>query len=91
MIAHYNIMNRKQERLLKAIFTNPVSTSLNWMDIEALLVAVGCTVMEGNGSRVKFVCRKQVLAVHRPHPHKEAKAYQVRAVRDFLTNLGVTP
>ncbi|MFT8439832.1 type II toxin-antitoxin system HicA family toxin [Acetobacter fabarum] len=84
-------MNRKQERLLKAIFTNPVSASLNWADIEGLLIAVGCDVLEGSGSRVKFVCRKQVLAVHRPHPRKEAKAYQVRAVREFLENLGVKP
>ena len=28
---------------------------------------------------------------HRPHPEKEAKAYQVRDARDFLTTAGVTP
>jgi len=28
---------------------------------------------------------------HRPHPGKEALRYQVRAVRDFLKLLGVTP
>lgn len=84
-------MNRKQKNLLKAIFTNPASTSLAWVDIEKLLVSIGCQVTEGNGSRVKFVLDQDVLAVHRPHPRKEAKPYQVRAVREFLERKGVTP
>ncbi|MFW7268823.1 type II toxin-antitoxin system HicA family toxin [Gluconacetobacter sp. Hr-1-5] len=84
-------MNRKQRRTLEAILTNPVSATLIWSDIEALLVAIGCDVIEGNGSRVKFVSNKLVAAFHRPHPRKEAKEYQVRAVREFLTKLGVKP
>lgn len=84
-------MKRKHLTLLGTIFANPVSQTINWQDIEGLLVALGCQVMEGNGSRVKFVFQKQVLAVHRPHPRKEAKAYQVRAVREFLEKIGVTP
>jgi hypothetical protein len=30
-------------------------------------------------------------AFHRPHPAKEAKRYQVREVRNFLTRIGVRP
>ncbi|WP_338111273.1 type II toxin-antitoxin system HicA family toxin [Novacetimonas pomaceti] len=48
-------------------------------------------MVEGNGSRVKFISKGQILAVHRPPPRKEAKKYQVRAVREFLTNLGIKP
>ena len=28
---------------------------------------------------------------HRPHPNKEAKPYQVRAVREFLQQLEIEP
>ncbi|GBQ07276.1 type II toxin-antitoxin system HicA family toxin [Saccharibacter floricola] len=84
-------MKRKHKALLNAIFTNPVSATLAWADIEALLISLGCRVMEGSGSRVKFILGQQVLAVHRPHPSKEAKPYQVRAVREFLKQNGATP
>ena len=84
-------MNSKQRKTLGAIFTDPVSGTLAWADIEGLLVAVGARVIEGNGSRVRFVCRDEVESFHRPHPAKEAKRYQVRAARDFLERIGVTP
>lgn len=84
-------MNAKQTRTLKAIFTDPVSGSIEWSAIERLLIAVGCDVVEGNGSRVRFVKEQMIESFHRPHPAKEAKHYQVRAARAYLTRLGVTP
>jgi len=45
-------MNSKQKKILKSIFTNPVSSSISWKDIENLLIAVGCDISEGRGSRV---------------------------------------
>ena len=84
-------MNSKQRKTLGAIFTDPVSGTLAWADIEGLLVAAGARVIEGNGSRVRFVCRDEVESFHLPHPAKEAKRYQVRAARDFLERIGVTP
>jgi hypothetical protein len=76
---------------LRAVFKEPVSASLAWADIEGLLIAVGCEVVEGAGSRVRFNKDGEVEAFHRPHPAKEAKRYQVRAARDYLIRLGVKP
>lgn len=76
---------------MNAVFANPVSATIVWSEIESLLVAVGCEVVEGAGSKVRFECRSIVATFHRPHPHKEAKRYQVRDARDFLTKLGVRP
>jgi hypothetical protein len=73
------------------IFTDPMTRSLEWRRIEALLVAVGCRVIEGNGSRVRFEKDGIIGTFHRPHPAKEAKPYQVRDARQFLENLGVKP
>lgn len=44
-------MNSKHRKTLAAIFKEPVSATIDWADIEGLLVAVGCTVIEVNGSR----------------------------------------
>jgi hypothetical protein len=84
-------VNSKHRRTLVAIFTDPVPASIEWSAIVSLLVAVGCEVIEGSGSRVRFVGRGLVATFHRPHPIKEAKRYQVRDARDFLIQLGVRP
>ncbi|MDI6838594.1 MAG: type II toxin-antitoxin system HicA family toxin [Rhizobiaceae bacterium] len=74
-----------------AIFREPVSGSIVWSDVESLLIAIGCTVVEGNGSRVRFEKDGLLAIFHRPHPEKEAKRYQVRDARRFLEMLGIVP
>lgn len=84
-------MNATHRKTLSAIFTDPVPASVEWRRIEALLVALGCRVIEGNGSRVRFEKEGQLATFHRPHPAKEARPYQVRDARRFLENIGVKP
>jgi len=84
-------MNSKQRRTLATVFAEPTSASIDWADIESLLLAVGCRLVEGRGSRVRFVYGQLVASFHRPHPEKEAKRYQVRDARAFLTRIGVGP
>jgi hypothetical protein len=84
-------MNSKQKRTLITIYTDPVSASLAWKDIESLLVSIGAEVIEGNGSRVRFHKNGVIASFHRPHPKKEAKPYQVKDARSFLKQLGVEP
>jgi HicA toxin of bacterial toxin-antitoxin, len=83
-------MNSKQRKTLDAIFKEPTSGNVAWADIESLLLAIGCRLIEGNGSRVRFEREGEVETFHRPHPAKEAKRYQVRAARDYLIRLGVS-
>lgn len=84
-------MNSKQRKTLAAVFAEPTSGTVEWAAIESLLVAIGCEVIEGSGSRVRFVFDGMVAAFHRPHPAKEAKLYQVRDAREFLLRIGVQP
>jgi len=84
-------MNAAHRKTLEAVFTDPVSRSLEWRRIEALLIAVGCQAIEGSGSRIRFEKDGQIATFHRPHPANEAKPYQVRDARLFLENLGVKP
>lgn len=78
-------------RTLGALFRDPVSATVAWADIESLLIAAGCDVVEGHGSRVRFLGKGVVASFHRPHPAKEAKRYQVRDAREFLAKIGVEP
>lgn len=91
MLSLYDSMNSRQRRTLEAIFADPVSGTIAWAAIEAVLAAAGCEVIEGNGSRVRFVKDGLIAFFHRPHPEKEAKRYQVRDAREFLTKLGIEP
>ncbi len=84
-------MNRKNRKVLAAVFTDPVSGTIEWAAIEGLLLAAGARLIEGRGSRVRFEKDGEVATFHRPHPAKEAKRYQVREARDFLSRIGVRP
>jgi len=56
-----------------------------------MLIALGCAVIQREGSRVDFVYDKATLHLHEPHPGKEIKPYQVKEVRNFLVRIGVKP
>ncbi|MCP4424001.1 MAG: type II toxin-antitoxin system HicA family toxin [Chloroflexi bacterium] len=84
-------MNTKQRKTLSAIFANPINGNIEWRRIEFLLVAIGCELIEGSGSRVTFILNDQRVDLHRPHPRKEALRYRVKDVREFLKRAGITP
>jgi len=84
-------VNRQHEKTLAAIFANPVSGSIKWRDVEALLVACGAEISEGSGSRVRFTIAGQTLFLHRPHPSPDTKRWAIRSIREFLTNVGIVP
>lgn len=84
-------MNSKQRRTLRMVFADPVSGTIAWSDIESLIKAAGARVIEGDGSRVRFERDGLIASFHRPHPAKEAKRYQVRDAREYLTKIGVSP
>lgn len=84
-------MSSKHAKTLHTLFSKPTPATLEWAKLEALLVALGCRLIEGRGSRVRFEYNGIITAFHRPHPAREAKPYQVEQARDFLTAIGVKP
>ena len=82
-------MKAKHRRTLQAIFSTPTSGAIVFSDIEALVRALGGDVRQGEGSRIVFElkgCRKYL---HRPHPGKEARKYQVEELREWFDKLEV--
>ena len=84
-------MNNAHRKTLAAVFAEPVNGALEWRRIEALLLAVGCAVIEGSGSSVTFEKDGLKVRFHRPHPGKEALRYRVRDARSFLQAIGIHP
>ena len=84
-------MNSKQQKILKSLFENPIKKTIKWVDVEKLIIAVGGKIEQGNGSRVRITIDDQSLNIHTPHPAKELKPYQVRAIQQLLIDRGIQP
>ena len=84
-------MNNRHRKTLVALLADPVNGNLDWSKIEALLLALGCRLIEGPGSAVTFEHSGYRANFHRPHPAKEALRYRIKAVREFLEKIGVEP
>jgi hypothetical protein len=84
-------VNRKQRRTLEAIYTHPTPATIFWSDIVSLFLAVGATVTQGRGSRVRVTLNGVRAVFHEPHPEKESPKGMVEAVRVFLETAGIEP
>jgi hypothetical protein len=82
-------MNKKQRNTYSALFAEPIRRNILWNDVVSLILALDGQVLQGDGSRVRFDLNGVSLNIHSPHPQKELKRYQVKAVREFLLNAGV--
>jgi HicA toxin of bacterial toxin-antitoxin, len=82
-------MNKKQRNTYSALFAEPIRRNILWNDVVSLVLALDGQVLQGDGSRVRFDLHEVSLNIHSPHPQKELKRYQVKAVREFLLNAGV--
>jgi HicA toxin of bacterial toxin-antitoxin, len=83
-------MNNKQLKTLNAIFTDPIPVNIAWRDIVTLLEALGATITQGKGSRVRVLLNGQRAVFHEPHPERVTDKGAVKSVREFLVNAGIT-
>jgi hypothetical protein len=84
-------MKRKHRATLEQIFARPVSGSIRWTDIEALLVALGADVSEREGSRIGVYLFEQIRVFHRPHPSPDTDKGAVASLRKWLEENGIVP
>ena len=82
-------MNKRHTKTLEAVFTQPISGTIRWREVEALLKALGATLSERAGSRVAVLLNDRVAVFHRPHPNPDMDKGAVRDLRRFLQNAGV--
>ncbi|RZS88275.1 HicA-like toxin of HicAB toxin-antitoxin system [Phyllobacterium myrsinacearum] len=84
-------LNRKHQATLAAIFAEPVRAGIHWRDVEALFLACGGEISEGQGSRVRIALNGIRAVFHRPHPQKETDKGAVKSVRRFLLEAEIRP
>lgn len=84
-------LSRKHQATLEAIFAEPVRAGIVWRDIEAMLVACGAEITEGQGSRVRIALNGVRAVFHRPHPKKETDKGAVKSMRRFLLEAEIQP
>jgi len=93
-------LNSKQQKILELINSKPTPKNIHWDDIESLLRAVGCEIIERKGSHVSVkylieskdgTAKELRTTLCRPHPNKEALPYQVKKVVNFLTQIRHLP
>lgn len=78
-------MNSRRKKTLEAIISRPTKGNILFSDIEGLVKALEGDVRDGAGSRLVFELGGQRKYMHRPHPDKDAKKYQIDDLRDWLT------
>ncbi len=84
-------LSGKHRRTLVALFSEPVSGTLPWKEVENLLWTLGAELSEGRGSRVRIHLNGVKAVFHRPHPRKETGKEAVKSMRRFLLEAGVHP
>lgn len=85
------MMTRKHIKILQDIYAVPVKSSIQWRDIEKMLLALGANIEEGSGSRVRIKLGASRAVFHRPHPRKETDKGAVISMKRFLASANITP
>jgi predicted RNA binding protein YcfA (HicA-like mRNA interferase family) len=79
----------QREKLLERFKTKP--KDFTWDELEKLLNSMGYVQEKGDGSRRKFYNSETcaLISLHKPHPGRILKSYQVTDVLNHLQERGV--
>lgn len=80
-----------QLTLLRAIFQEPVSGNIHWREIESLLRHLGAAIDPVRGARFKVVLNHVEGVLHHPHQSGVCSKQDIKQLRDYLTQAGVSP
>ena len=84
-------MKAKNAKTLELLFSRPVSGNIRWQEVEALLIAIGAKIADGEGSRVCVRLFGDRRVFHRPHPAPVMDKGAVESIRKWLEANGVKP
>jgi hypothetical protein len=83
-------MSHKHQRVLDAVFQEPVSANIHWRDVESLLHHLGADIESTHGARMRVILNGVEATLHRPHHSGVCDKHEVRHLRDFLAAAGVS-
>jgi hypothetical protein len=83
-------MNHKQKNTLEAIMQEPASGNIHWRDVESLLKALGTEIQVMHGARLHVILHQVEGTLHRPHHGSALSKQDIRHLREFLHDAGVS-
>lgn len=84
-------MSHKHEKLIRAIFHDPISGNIHWREIESLLNHLGATIEPLSGARVRVLLNGAEDILHHPHHSNVLGRQDVRHLREYLARARITP
>lgn len=71
------------------LYKEPPPTDFTWDELRTLLLNLGFSERQGNGSRVKFEHPELnfPISIHRPHPQNTLKRYVIEQIKIALDEL----
>lgn len=85
------IMSSKHRHLLESIFRDPISSNIQWREVESLLHHLGAEVEPGHGARFRVLLNRHEFFLHHPHHSNEFGKQELKYLRECLAGAGVTP
>ena len=83
-------MSQKHKRVLRAILEGPVSGNIHWREVESLLLHLGAEIEPGHGARARVLLNGIQGTLHRPHHSGVCEKHDIRHLRDYLVEAGVS-
>ncbi|MCG3203157.1 MAG: hypothetical protein NFCOHLIN_03076 [Gammaproteobacteria bacterium] len=84
-------MSHKHEKLIRAIFHDPISGNIHWREVESLLSHLGATIEQLSGARVRVLLNGAEGVLHHPHHSNVLDRQEVRHLREYLARARITP
>jgi len=83
-------MSHKHRNVLQAIFHDPLSSNVQWREVESLLHHLGAIVEPGHGARFRVTLNRHEFTVHHPHHGNELGKTDIKHLRECLAAAGVS-
>ena len=83
-------MSHKHRHVLEAIYREPVSSTIQWREVESLVRHLGADIEPSHGARFRVVLNKREFFLHHPHHSNEFAKVEVKHLRECLASAGVT-
>ena len=83
-------MSNKHRNVLQAIFHDPLSSNVQWREVESLLHHLGATIEPSHGARFRVILNRHEFTVHHPHHGNEFGKSDIKYLRGCLAAAGVS-
>ena len=83
-------MSHHNKKVLEAIFAHPISSNIDFKDMENAVASLGVEFEEKAANKVSLSMDGRSVIIHRPHQHTLPKD-EVATIRGFLIDCGISP